>query len=733
MDRFYKIGCLLAALLIYSVAIRSAEVVDLKRGSDRQVDAIMEKIYAFAPVFEKTINNYSAEIYIKGKVHIRKKNGLIRFFPTMFHLRKGVRDYMVETVEELRYTAPDQYDQKVRATVGTVSEFWEADGRLPEYFRIKVYSPTIIYDKLISPLSESAKKMYRFSLDSVYADQGVRQFKISFTPRKKSFQLVEGYLIVSDNVWSIRELRIGGHSEMFRFNNLIKMGAVGTKEELVPLHYELKGTFHLAGNVIDADYLAVVKYSQINEADYTEIAAPVSPKSKYDLTEAFTLRTDTNASIQDTALFNALRPIELTSAEKNNYDLYFANIGRAQRVPQKRKTKNQEFWGSLGEALIERYTLNLKDFGSVRCSPLLNPLLLSYSKRNGLSYKQTFRYNKLFAGDRLLKVEPRIGYNLKQKEFYWQVKGGFDYMPKTRTSINWDFGKGNPIYNHELIDELLSMPDTLFDYSKIHLDYFSNFYFRLYHTWEIVNGLKLDMGVYLHRRSEIERSRFIPVTDNTPPEVLNKFRHSYNSFAPEIKVTWTPHQYYYMNGDRKINLSSKYPTFTFDWERGIKGVINHSCSYERFEFDYQQNIDLGVMQNLFLRFGWGIFTNTEELYFADFEQLKHHNLPVDWDDEIGGVFQLLDGDWYNSSRKYVKGHLTYESPLLLLHHFNKLTQNVLAERIYFNILAMPHLVPYTEIGYGIGTHIFDLGIFASFDKLKYQEFGFKFTFELFNR
>lgn len=33
------------------------------------------------------------------------------------------------------------------------------------------------------------------------------QYKIRFMPKSKSFQLVGGYLIVSDNVWSVREMR----------------------------------------------------------------------------------------------------------------------------------------------------------------------------------------------------------------------------------------------------------------------------------------------------------------------------------------------------------------------------------------------------------------------------------------------------------------------------------------------------------------------------------------------
>lgn len=67
------------------------------------------------------------------------------------------------------------------------------------------------------------------------------------------------------------------------------------------------------------------------------------------------------------------------------------------------------------------------------------------------------------------------------------------------------------------------------------------------------------------------------------------------------------------------------------------------------------------MRNIYYRFGFGAFTNQDELYFVDFANFARHNLPVGWNDEIGGVFQVLDGRWYNSSRRYVRGHFTYEA------------------------------------------------------------------------
>ena len=739
-------------LIVAEAAAKDIPNIYGKRGVS--ADSIMEKVIFFAPFYESIVNEYRAELYIKGRVNIRKKNHIIRFLPTMFRIRKGVNEYMMETYSDLHFTAPDIYDQKVKAGVGTASEFWEADGRLLEYFHINIYSSTLLYDKLLSPLASNAKKYYTYYIDSIMGPEFNRQYKIRFIPKSKSFQLVGGYMVVSDNVWSVREIRFAGRSEMFRFDNLLQLGEVGAPDEFLPVRYMVEGSFRFLGNVIDGSYTASLKYSEISQKD-TGREVEEQKKEKYDLTESYTLSNDTNAYQRDTAYFNSLRPIPLTQHEQSLYQDYFLRRDTV-GVTKKKLNKNLEFWGQIGDALISRYTVNLDKLGSVRCSPLINPFLLSYSGSNGISYRQEFKYNRLFPGDRLLRIVPRIGYNFKQKEFYWRVRSDFDYWPRKRAALHVELGNGNRIYSSDVLDDLKAIPDSLFDFNQIHLDYFKDLYFRLRHTWEIVNGLTLDVGLSIHRRTEVERSNFefiFPETpavksignipdegsDDTPvipafdPSVLKRFRHAYNSFAPRVVLTWTPGQYYYMDGDRKVNLYSNYPTISVDWERGIGDVLPNSGTYERIELDYQHQIPIGLMRNIYYRLGWGKFTNQKELYFVDFANFSRHNLPVGWNDEIGGVFQLLDGRWYNSSREYFRAHLMYEAPFLLMRHLMKYTQYVLNERLYFNALVVPHLKPYLEIGYGIGTHIFDFGVFASFANWDYQEIGCKFTFELFNR
>ena len=682
----------------------------------------------FAPFYEKIVNDYRADLYIKGKLNIRKKNFMFRYLPKMFRMQKGVREYLMESYSDLHFTAPDIYDQKVIAGYGTVfSGGFQAT--MLEYFHVNVYSATLLYDRLLSPLAKNGKKYYRYQIDTIMGGQDNLHYKIRFIPKTKSDQLVGGYMIVSSDVWSVREIRFSGRSELLTFENLIKMGEVGDDNEFLPVRYEFEVRFNFVGNVVDGSYLASLDYSSIELKEKSKYR---KEKKKLNLTESYTLRCDTNSLHLDSAYIASLRPIELMDDEKKLYEDYaFRKDTTALKPPSKRRV----FWGEIGDFLLSDLNVDLSRIGSVKCSPIINPLLLSYSGSNGFSWRQDFKYNRLFSGDKLLRIVPRIGYNFTRKEFYWSANADFDYWPQKRGAIHVNFGNGNRIYSSDVLDELKAMPDSTFDFDQIHLDYFKDLYFNFRHSIEVVNGLELSVGFSAHRRTAVEKSRFVVLNSSLPlaSDFLDKFKDTYISFAPRVRVEWTPCLYYYMNGKRKINLRSAYPTFSVDYERGIKGVFKSTGQYERIEFDLQHHVQLGLMRNIYYRFGFGAFTNQEQLYFVDFANLARSNLPIGWNDDIGGVFQLLDGRWYNSSRKYVRAHFTYEAPFLFLRHLMKYTRYVQNERLYVNTLFVPHLNPYLEIGYGIGTHIFDVGVFVSSENWKYTEVGCKFTFELFNR
>ena len=726
----YKIliGCMLC---LFSFIPKGAANLVLNPYTSQEIsaDSIIERVMTFAPSYESIVSDYRANLYIKGKMNIQKKNFILRYVPSMFRLQKGVREYLLETYSDLHYTAPNIYDQKVKASQGTVRGNRGLPGLL-EYFSVNIYSSSLLNDeRLLSPLAKNGQKYYKYRIDSVMGDPNNLDYRIRFIPRTKSDQLVGGYMIVSSNVWSVREIRFSGRSELITFTCWIKMGEVGKKDEFLPVRYDVEALFKFLGNKVDGNYTASLDYKSI---ELKERKVRKKEKKKYNLSESFSLQCDTNAYKTDASTFGVLRPIPLSDREKQLYKDY---AYRRDTVSVQRKSKRQAFWGTMGDLMVEDYKFNLSNIGSVRFSPFINPLLFSYSGSNGLSYRQDFRYNRIFRGDKWLRIVPKLGYNFTRKEFYWSLNADFEYWPQKRGFFRLSVGNGNRIYSSKMLDELKAMPDSIFNFDLIHLDYFKDLYFNFRHSFEITNGLDISLGFSAHKRTAVEKSRFVITGDYPmpPPEFMERFRNTYISFAPRIRVEWTPALYYYMNGKRKINLRSDYPTFSVDYERGIEGVFKSTGEYERIEFDLQHKIQLGLMRNIYYRFGFGAFTNQDELYFVDFANFARHNLPVGWNDEIGGVFQVLDGRWYNSSRRYVRGHFTYEAPFLILRHLMKYTRYVQNERLYISALSMPHLQPYLEVGYGIGTHVFDVGVFVSSENWKFSGIGCKFTFELFNR
>ena len=692
-------------------------------------DSIIERVMTFAPLYETIVSDYRANLYIKGKMDIQKKNFILRYVPSMFRLQKGVREYLLETYSDLHYTAPNIYDQKVKASQGTVRGNRGLPGLL-EYFNVNIYSSSLLNDeRLLSPLAKNGQKYYKYRIDSVMGDPNNLDYRVRFIPRTKSDQLVGGYMVVSSNVWSVREIRFSGRSELITFTCWIQMGDVGKKNEFLPVRYEVEALFKFLGNKVDGNYTASLDYKSI---ELKEKKVRKKEKKNYNLSESFSLQCDTNAYKTDASTFAIMRPIPLSESEKK---LYSDNLLRRDTTTVQKQSKSQAFWGTMGDLMVEDYKFNLSNIGSVRFSPFINPLLFSYSGSNGLSYRQDFRYNRIFRGDKWLRIVPKLGYNFTRKEFYWSLNADFEYWPQKRGFFRLSVGNGNRIYSSKMLDELKAMPDSIFNFDLIHLDYFKDLYFNFRHSFEITNGLDISLGFSAHKRTAVEKSRFVITGDYPmpPPEFMERFRNTYISFAPRIRVEWTPALYYYMNGKRKINLRSDYPTFSVDYERGIEGVFKSTGEYERIEFDLQHKIQLGLMRNIYYRFGFGAFTNQDELYFVDFANFARHNLPVGWNDEIGGVFQVLDGRWYNSSRRYVRGHFTYEAPFLILRHLMKYTRYVQNERLYISALSMPHLQPYLEVGYGIGTHVFDVGVFVSSENWKFSGIGCKFTFELFNR
>ena len=729
----------LVALLLFPLSLMAEENKVVVSDKPLVPDTILQNIFEFSPFYSKIVDEYKADVYIKGRVRVHKSNKLVKYIPSMFRLEKGVNDYLVESLSEMHYTAPDIYNRKVKAMSSTFPRNRGELTDLTDFLNMNIYSSSIMTDKLLSPLDEESSKFYTYLLDSIADVGGSRKYKITIIPKFKGTQLVKGYIWVSDEVWTIREVYFEGKFDMIEFKLRNIMGEEGN-EEFLPVHLNLDINFRFMGNHLAMKAEAWVKYDMVNFYQGGE-RRKSQKKHSHDLTEFYQLTSDSTSAITDYEKFKELRPIPLTDDEEFLYLKHRIRNGKIDWIFEEQANKPEPkkstvFWGQLGDMLISSYNVNLAGLGSVRCSPLINPVMLDYSHTHGISYRQRFKFNKLFPNDRLLRIVPQVGYNFTKKELYVKGDMEFQYWPEKRGGLEVGAGNGNRIYSSVVLDKLQSLPDSSFNFKNMELDYFKDIYLNVFHNLEPVNGLFIKAGVSMHWRHLMDKSKLMlnDFIQQAGGGILSNMdiRADYNSFAPRLRIEWTPGMYYYMNGRRKMNVGSSFPTFILDYERGFKGIFNSNDEHERVEFDVQQKIKLNQIRTLSYRAGFGMFTRMDNIYFVDFVNFKRSNIPEGWNDEIGGTFQLLDRQWYNSSRQYWRGHVAYESPFILLRPFNRWLGMIQQERLYGGILFMPHLNPYVELGYGIGTHIFDAGVFVSSINGKFDTVGFKFTFELFN-
>ena len=303
----------LVALLLFPLSLMAEENKLVVSDKPLVPDSILQNIFEFSPFYSKIVDEYKADVYIKGRVRVHKSNKLVKYIPSMFRLEKGVNDYLVESLSEMHYTAPDIYNRKVKAMSSTFPRNRGELTDLTDFLNMNIYSSSIMTDKLLSPLDEESSKFYTYLLDSIADDGGSRKYKITIIPKFKGTQLVTGYIWVSDEVWTIREVYFEGKFDMIEFKLRNIMGEEGN-EEFLPVHLNLDINFRFMGNHLAMKAEAWVKYDMVNFYQGGE-RRKSQKKHSHDLTEFYELTSDSTSAITDYEKFKELRPIPLTDDE----------------------------------------------------------------------------------------------------------------------------------------------------------------------------------------------------------------------------------------------------------------------------------------------------------------------------------------------------------------------------------------------------------------------------------
>ena len=224
-----------------------------ERYSQAAPDSVLARMFDASAAHSVKVKDYKCELYLKGHLKVHKQNRIIKYLPSMFRLEKGVNDYLYESISDLHYTAPDIIDRKVRALSTT---FPNAKGEIFDvinYLHFNIYSPSLMNDRIVSPLNRESRVHYRYSLEDVVFQSGGAVYKIRITPRYKSTQLVEGVIWVSSLDWTIRYIDLSGHYDLVEFQLSMQMG--DTEEtKYLPMVFNLDLHFRFLRNHLEMRY-----------------------------------------------------------------------------------------------------------------------------------------------------------------------------------------------------------------------------------------------------------------------------------------------------------------------------------------------------------------------------------------------------------------------------------------------------------------------------------------------
>jgi hypothetical protein len=686
-----------------------------------KADSIIIQALKHRELYGRHIQSYEAEVYMRGNSTINKKNILVRYAPDFLYRDRKGNNHFTETFIQIRFNAPNLFTQQIKAINGTHSNTQDIQNRVMQFLNVNIYNPTLFNDLVMLPEIKNIHRYYHFEYVESMDTLGYSMHKIKIMPQIKSQKLISGYFIIVDKLWTIFSFDITGR---YRFSNFRIETEFGMPDHNFLLPQNIRITFEtkLLGNFIVSRYFSSFQYTSIVKQEQESRGK----KPDYDLSDYFNIQTDSLPLVKDSAYWAENRPSPLSKEEISLYE---------QEIQTQKKENffsfSNESWNFYQRFFTpRRFYYNSALFNY---SGLLNPLKLAYSKNNGVTYWQQLRLNKNYGNGQEVIFSPNAGFLFQRKEFYFSAPTQWLFQPRKFGKIYFTVGNRNQAYNSIIIEKInMATPDSI-NFDNFNIEYYHHFYWELKAEYEITNGLLLHGGIdfdwYNTVKSKSNASGGNPKETIKDGDIANLVDR-YQAFSPSLEVVWTPGQYYRMSGKKKEYVGSYYPTFSLNYARGIKDIWKSNSNYERIEIDAQQKIPAGLMNSFQYYLGAGCFTKTNAIYFADFRNFQNHHFPRSWNDPIGGVFHLLNSEWYNASNSYIQAHFMYESPFFFLKLFKGITRDILSERIYISQLYTPALPCYTEIGFGIGNFMVNAGAFISLNRGKYQSFGVKAVFEL---
>ncbi len=743
---------------------------------------IMRKAIAKAPFYREKIKHYEADLYLKS-------NFVFSNIPRLYQNKIEVNDkklkevlkenvtYVIESQNKITYDYPQKYSQQVISKKSSLIGFDE-----PPVMGLMTAS---FYDErpneVISPLAPLALRHYDFRYEGFITAGNFDVFKIRVTPKRKSDELVEGYVYIVDQLWCIYNLDFNSRFKFFNYSIKQQFENLGNNNWL-PVSNIMDGKFSMLGLKGQFYYGASLKYTVVEENNFApadnqiddkiaaEKAKPAGEKevelrkevdqilAKEELTNAdvkkaarlnrkilkeqyldsaitttrygnYNIEDKKDSLIRDTEFWDTIRTIPLSPAEIRSYQVTdsLMAIQSVEKDSVTGKTKGKTFFSKIIGGHHDFLKDSLKKLGY---DGLIMPGNFDFNTVDGYKYKQKLRFSMNPDSGKYYSISPELGYAFHRKALFGSVRSRFSNIFWNKSQIEIGFGKESRDFKSA---ELGINPGL----NSVSSWFFAQNYMKLYETSFFELDVSQRTGKNLRMLFSADYNHFYPLENNASYVLSNKKEYSSNipggfpadnpalqqqkSFDYALGLNYRKRQNKPWLQESPFLFLNDFYAVNLQFKHGLKNVFSSVSDFSQIDFSFQQQANISPSAGIDWQLNTGHFFNTGQMHFSQFKHFRTAEIAVPFR-SFTHTFQLLNDYEASSNKSYFNLGAEFRTEYILLRYLSFINQKTWSESFHFNSLTTTGFKNYREAGYSLNSLFFvgNIGVFTGFRGNKFE-------------
>lgn len=521
---------------------------------------IMRRAIGLSQYYLNQVSEYSCQVYLKG-------TGVLTSIPALMRRqleREGVEKdqyFVTETISKVNFRMPDQLQTHVISTRSSGSDNQTSP---MAFVTMSLYQDI---NGIISPLSRSAFRVYRFKLEGTFMENGHQVNKIRVIPRRSGPDLYRGHIFIKDGTWNLHSVDLMVEQSLFTIQLRQVYNPVG-EGVWMPVSHDFDIQVAAMGFELNYKYLATVSEYDItlnpdlDHSFYIErmtdshgllsleargVQTPQEPGHRPEITPRGASQPQTR---RQQRIDELMARQDLTNREMRRLNRLIKRETRdaqgkrplelrnfTMEVDDSARVRTVEYWNrhrpvpltpeelaSFGESdtpkedtldreTSERSAIRKLVTGSsyvlgegwrLSHNGLVSLSGIDYNTVNGLNYSQRLTLTHRADHGRRFSLGNTSSWAFARERFQTHLNASWFYHPFKRATLSVHGGRVTQDFHHfDGLNPFINATATLF-LKQNQLKLYERDFARVVHRFDVVNGLVLTTSAEFNHRRPLE-------------------------------------------------------------------------------------------------------------------------------------------------------------------------------------------------------------------------------------